>query len=127
MDGGRYISQSRGIPLFSVKNPHSSRASSQGNQTRRINHSDEPNVRALVLNVRGVRTVCLYAAQQIAEGTELTFDYGRAWQWREEVEAEQPPAAPAPRAQQKEAGVTRSSRFVGVTWNPYNAKWRCGE
>jgi SET domain-containing protein len=47
-----------------------------GNQTRRVNHSDEPNVGGMVVNHRGVRKVCMRAKVDIARDTELTFDYG---------------------------------------------------
>jgi SET domain-containing protein len=47
-----------------------------GNATRRINHSDAPNVRAIVVNHHGVRRVCMYARMAIAQGTELSVDYG---------------------------------------------------
>jgi SET domain-containing protein len=47
-----------------------------GNKTRRMNHSTSPNVRANVVNHRGVRKVCMYALHDIAQHAELVFDYG---------------------------------------------------
>jgi SET domain-containing protein len=47
-----------------------------GNATRRINHSDTPNVRAVIVNHRGIRKVCMYARASIAQGAELSVDYG---------------------------------------------------
>ena len=42
-------------------------ASVMGNQTRRINHSAaNPNVRALIVNERGVRRVAMYTRRAVA-------------------------------------------------------------
>ena len=46
-----------------------------------MNHSDSPNVCATVVNHRGVRKVCMRAKGDIAQGTELTFSYGRAFKF----------------------------------------------
>ena len=56
-------------------------ASVMGNQTRRINHSAaNPNVRALIVNDRGVRRVVMYAVGAVPKDAELFFDYGdRYW------------------------------------------------
>jgi SET domain-containing protein len=55
----------------------------RGNATRRMNHSeDSPNVCATVVNHRGVRKVCMRTKADIAQGTELTFSYGRAFKFR---------------------------------------------
>ena len=47
-----------------------------GNQTRRMNHSEQPNVGGMVVNHRGVRKVCIRAKVDIPKGNELTFNYG---------------------------------------------------
>ena len=55
-----------------------------GNPTRRINHcSLTPNTRVVVANHRGVRKVCLYAAEDIAAHAELSVDYGANFWSRE--------------------------------------------
>ena len=50
-----------------------------GNATRRINHSDTPNVRAIVVNHRGVRKVCMYTGMAIDQGIALSVDYGQSF------------------------------------------------
>eukprot|EP01051_Picozoa_sp_SAG22_P004163 SAG22_NODE_216_length_14937_cov_51.622995_6_plen_82_part_00 len=59
---------------------HSSSSSSSlartGNKTRRMNHSERPNVSATVVNHRGVRKVCMYARRRVDRGEEHCIDYG---------------------------------------------------
>lgn len=56
-------------------------AQPMGNATRRMNHSaTNPNVQPRIVNHRGCRKVAMYAKASIRRGTELTFDYGRAFQ-----------------------------------------------
>ena len=58
-------------------------ASKMGNQTRRMNHSAaKPNVRAVVLNVRSVRRVGMYAICDVKIDSELLFDYGDQYDWK---------------------------------------------
>ena len=48
-----------------------------GNATRRINHCAlAPNVRAQLINGRGVRKVCIYTKCNVEQHAELLFDYG---------------------------------------------------
>lgn len=48
----------------------------EGNITRFINHSDQPNLQPLWIVNRGVLHLIFIANRFIPKGTELTFDYG---------------------------------------------------
>ncbi|MBS0624077.1 MAG: SET domain-containing protein-lysine N-methyltransferase [Verrucomicrobia bacterium] len=55
----------------------------QGNLTRFINHSDQPNLESLSVYWDGVFHVIFRAIEDIAVGTELRYDYGSLyWQKR---------------------------------------------
>ncbi|MCP5469737.1 MAG: SET domain-containing protein-lysine N-methyltransferase [Chlamydiales bacterium] len=51
----------------------------QGNYTRFINHSDTPNVESLSFFHDGVFRIGFRAIEEIAAGTELTYDYGEIY------------------------------------------------
>jgi hypothetical protein len=54
-----------------------------GHQTLRMNHSAaKPNVWAVVLNVRWVRRVGMYAICDVKIDSELLFDYGDQYDWK---------------------------------------------
>lgn len=58
----------------------------EGNLARFINHSDTPNLDRMWLMDRGLLHLVLFANQNISEGTELTFDYGKDyWLHRKKV------------------------------------------
>ena len=52
-----------------------------GNEMRFVNHSDTPNLKAYCLVDRGLLHMALFANQNISQGSELTFDYGKDF-WR---------------------------------------------
>jgi SET domain-containing protein len=71
--GGRAESQF----VFDLGDGFAVDAQRVGNRLRRANHCGvSPNVRAQVVNHRGVRKVCMYAAAAVAAHEELLFDYG---------------------------------------------------
>jgi len=71
--GGRAESQF----VFDLGDGFAVDAQRVGNRLRRANHCGiSPNVRAQVVNHRGVRKVCMYAAAAVAVHEELLFDYG---------------------------------------------------
>ena len=51
----------------------------QGNYTRFINHSDTPNVESRSFIHDGVFHIAFRSTQEIEAGTELTYDYGKAY------------------------------------------------
>lgn len=53
----------------------------EGNLMRFLNHSDEPNLRPVCLVDRGLLHLCFFANREIAQGEELTFNYGNDY-WR---------------------------------------------
>lgn len=55
-----------------------------GNETRFINHDDEPNLKPVCLIDRGLLHICFFAVKAIAKGAELTFDYGKDY-WRKNI------------------------------------------
>ena len=89
-------------------------ASVMGNQTRRINHSAaNPNVRALIVNDRGVRRIVMYAVGAVPKDAELFFDYGdRYWGALDEgrpVEAGDASADAAPSKRRRVSSGERDS------------------
>jgi hypothetical protein len=57
-------------------------AEKQGNFTRFINHSKKPNLSLQSIYWRGIPRVVFIALRNIAEGEQLTFDYGASF-WKE--------------------------------------------
>ncbi|MFN0064828.1 MAG: SET domain-containing protein-lysine N-methyltransferase [Chlamydiales bacterium] len=58
----------------------------QGNYTRFINHSDEPNLEALSFFHDGIFRIGFRACADIPAGTELTYDYGKIfWNHRKKL------------------------------------------
>ena len=57
-------------------------AETHGNHTRFINHSCQPNLALQAIYWRGIPRMILITLQEIQEGTQLTFDYGRSF-WKE--------------------------------------------
>lgn len=57
-------------------------AETHGNYTRFINHSYRPNLALQSIHWRGIPKMVLISLQEILEGTQLTFDYGRSF-WKE--------------------------------------------
>ncbi|HSX26137.1 MAG TPA: SET domain-containing protein-lysine N-methyltransferase [Chlamydiales bacterium] len=57
-------------------------AEEKGNFTRFINHSPNPNLGLQSVYWRGLPRMILVALREIAEGTQLTFDYGPIF-WKE--------------------------------------------
>lgn len=51
-------------------------AEKQGNHTRFINHSDDPNLQSTWLISQGICHVVFIAKHKIAKHTQLTYDYG---------------------------------------------------
>lgn len=52
-----------------------------GNHTRFINHSDRPNLEALSVLFEGVFHIIFRTTEEVAAGSELTYDYGNLY-WR---------------------------------------------
>lgn len=52
-----------------------------GNELRFINHSETPNLQPLWINSKGLLHLVFITNQEIAKGTELTFNYGKDY-WR---------------------------------------------
>lgn len=57
-------------------------AGEAGNFTRFINHSGKPNLGLQSIYWRGLPRMVLVSMQEIAEGTQLTFDYGNLF-WKD--------------------------------------------
>ncbi len=57
-------------------------AETHGNYTRFINHSYEPNLALQSIYWKGVPRMIFISLQEIREGSQLTFDYGRSF-WKE--------------------------------------------
>lgn len=67
------------VYIFSVNKRHDLDGRTRRNVARLINHSCEPNCRSEKIAGR----IWIVALREIAEGTELTFDYGFAFsEWR---------------------------------------------
>ncbi len=49
----------------------------QGNETRFINHSNQPNLETRWIYDRGLMHLCFFAVKFIPKGTQLTFNYGK--------------------------------------------------
>jgi SET domain-containing protein len=64
------------VYVFSLGDGFAVDARAMGNKIRRMNHSESPNVRAKIINHRGVRKVCMYSCCDIAQHDEMCFDYG---------------------------------------------------
>jgi hypothetical protein len=61
-------------------------ASQGGNETRFINHSDDPNLIPMCLWDRSLLHVVFFAQKRIPKGTQLTYNYGRDfWKHREKL------------------------------------------
>lgn len=54
---------------------HAIDAMKMGNNSRFINHSRRPNIKASTLHVNGIKKIGFYALKNIREHTELFFDY----------------------------------------------------
>jgi len=72
----RYTSWSMG------KRQHVIDAQNMGNFTRFINHSDTPNISLVCAYWRGLPRLIFVSLQEIPEGTQLTFDYGKTF-WKQ--------------------------------------------
>ena len=57
-------------------------AENTGNFTRFINHSDTPNISLVGAYWRGLPRLIFLSLQEISEGTQLTFDYGKTF-WKQ--------------------------------------------
>jgi hypothetical protein len=57
-------------------------AENMGNFTRFMNHSDTPNVTLICAYWRGLPRLILLSLQEIPEGAQLTFDYGKTF-WKQ--------------------------------------------
>jgi uncharacterized protein len=57
-------------------------AENMGNFTRFINHSDTPNISLVSTYWRGLPRLIFLSLQEIPEGTQLTFDYGKTF-WKQ--------------------------------------------
>ena len=67
------------VYIFNLNKRHDLDGSAEWNSARLINHSCEPNCRAETIRGR----VWIIAKRDIAEGAELTFDYGYGFkEWR---------------------------------------------
>lgn len=56
-------------------------AKDQGNFTRFMNHSDDPNLTSRWIIAGGITHIILFANQPIKKGTQLTYNYGPTY-WR---------------------------------------------
>lgn len=65
-----------GYVVANAETPFVIDAQNQGNYTRFINHSDEPNLRSSWLVLDRIGHVILIAQQKIPKHTQLTYDYG---------------------------------------------------
>lgn len=68
-----------------VFNPYIIDAKEQGNFTRFINHSDEPNLEPLSVYADGVMHIVFIATKPILEGTQLSYHYGDAF-WKKRTD-----------------------------------------
>lgn len=57
-------------------------AETHGNHTRFINHSSQPNLVLQSVYWRGIPRMVFVSSKEIAEGAQLTFDYGKSF-WKE--------------------------------------------
>jgi len=57
-------------------------AEKMGNFTRFINHSDQPNAGLVCVYWRGLPRLIFVSLKEIAEGSQITFDYGRIF-WKQ--------------------------------------------
>lgn len=61
--------------LFDLSSDYGIDALFIGNESRYINHSDNPNCVIRIMSVYGDRRICFYAERHIKTGDELFFDY----------------------------------------------------
>ncbi len=76
----RYLDQYNnyifGYVVANTETPFVIDAQHQGNYTRFINHSDEPNLQSTWLVLNQIGHIVLIAQQKILKHTQLTYDYG---------------------------------------------------
>lgn len=60
-------------------NVHTIDAKYKGNETRFMNHHNQPNCEAFGCFHDHLMHICIRTAQNIEKGTELTYDYGKDW------------------------------------------------
>jgi SET domain len=60
-------------------NVHTIDAKYKGNETRFMNHHNAPNCEAFGCFHDNLMRVCIRTIQNVARGTELTYDYGKDW------------------------------------------------
>ncbi|KAF4616618.1 hypothetical protein D9613_008894 [Agrocybe pediades] len=65
--------------VFGLNPTFSLDSSRVGNETRYMNHSEDPNCSTIVLRVNGMHRIGVFAARAIAEGEELFINYGRGF------------------------------------------------
>lgn len=56
-------------------------AQEAGNEMRFVNHSDDPNLKAICLIDRGVQHIGFFALKPISRGEQLTINYGKDY-WK---------------------------------------------
>jgi len=70
-----------GYVVAQIETPYIVDASKEGNYTRFINHSDEPNLHATWLINKGLCHIILVSKSYIPKDTQITYDYG-PYYWR---------------------------------------------
>jgi len=64
------------------KRPYVIDSENMGNFTRFVNHSDNPNTQLVCTYWRGMPRLIFISLKEIAEGEQLTFDYGKTF-WKQ--------------------------------------------
>lgn len=70
-----------GYVVAQSETPYIVDASKEGNYTRFINHSDEPNLHSTWLISKGICHIILVSKSYIPKDTQITYDYG-PYYWR---------------------------------------------